>query len=215
MAETEQARPLAQVEAHPSNDEEVSIKKMRRKRKIKMCVYGNIAFTLLGIILNIILANTVFKVKDPKVTTNGITLTNLDFKVVQTSTLQVEMNMSMLVDMSIKNPNIASFKLGNSTTTVYYRGVAVADVLIPPGLVKARRTSRLNATLVIMADRLGSSPDLLADVRNGEMNLSSYSVIPGRVKILFIKKHVEVGMDCNVTVNIISRETQDMICKVR
>lgn len=214
MAETNQAIPLAPSRIHPTSDEEAQTHKTtNRRRRIKLCVCISTSLILLIVIVIVILAFTVFKVKDPKVTTNEITITNLNTQLTQFPTPQVKINMSMLVNMSIKNPNIASFKLGNSTATVYYRGVAVADAQIPPGLVKARKTTGMNVTAVVMADRLASNSDLLTDVMKGEMNMSAYLVIPGRVKILFIKKHAEVRMNCTIKVNISSREIQDLSCQ--
>jgi hypothetical protein len=80
-------------------------------------------------------------------------------------------------------------------------------------VIKARKTSGLNVTVDVMADRLVSSPNLLGDVANGEMIMSTYSVIPGRVKMLFIKKHVEVKMNCTMTINISKRGIEDLNCK--
>jgi len=210
MAETDQGRPLAPVRVHPrSDDEEKALKTMNRRRKFKLCGCVTAILLLLLVIVIVILAFTVFKVKDPKVTTNEIQLTNFDVNVVQ---IPIKINMTMVVNMSIKNDNIASIKLGNSTTTVYYRGITVADAEIPPELVKAKKTTRLNVTIDAMADRLVSSPNLLGDVLQGEMVMNTYSVIPGRVKILFIKKHVEMKMNCTMTINISKRGIQDMTC---
>ncbi|CAI8607599.1 unnamed protein product [Vicia faba] len=215
MAETDQARPLAPVRIHPrSDDEEKALKTKNRRRKVKLCGCITAILLLLLVIVIVILVFTVFKVKDPKVTTNEIHLTNFGLNLVQLPTPQVKINMTMVVNMSIKNSNRASFKLGNSTTSVYYRGISVADAEIPPGLViKARKTSGLNVTVDVMADRLASSPDLVRDVLQGEMIMNTYSVIPGRVKILFIKKHVEVKMNCTMTLNISTRGIQDMNCR--
>ncbi|KEH18783.1 putative Late embryogenesis abundant protein, LEA-14 [Medicago truncatula] len=213
MAETDQGRPLAPVRVHPrSDDEEKALKTMNRRRKIKLCGCVTAILLLLLVIVIVILAFTVFKVKDPKVTTNEIQLTNFGVNLVQIPTPQVKINMTMVVNMSIKNDNIASIKLGNSTTTVYYRGITVADAVIPPGLVKAKKTTRLNVTIEVMADRLVSSPNLLGDVVQGEMVMNTYSIIPGRVKILFIKKHVEMKMNCTMTINISKRGIENMTC---
>ncbi|XP_058754295.1 uncharacterized protein LOC131627457 [Vicia villosa] len=215
MAETDQARPLAPVRVHPrSDDEEKALRKTNRRRKLKLCGCVTSILLLLIVIVIVILVFTVFKVKDPNVTTNEIHLTNFGVNLVQLPTPQVKLNMTMVVNMSIRNSNRASFKLGNSTTSVYYRGISVADAVIPPGLViKARKTSGLNVTVDVMADRLASSPNLVGDVVQGEMIMNTYSVIPGRVKILFIKKHVEVKMNCTMTIDISKRGIKDLNCK--
>lgn len=183
-----------------------------RLRRIKLCGCVSAIFLLLLVIVIVILAFTVFKVKDPKITTNSFTLTNLDL-IVSPMSNNVNVNMTLLIDMSIKNPNSASFKFGNTTTTIYYHGVTVAEAWIPPGLVKARRTSRMNVTADVLADRLASSPDLMIDVRSGHMTMNTYTMIAGRVKVLIIKKHVKLRMNCTVNVNISSRTIQDIHCR--
>ncbi|XP_057454698.1 late embryogenesis abundant protein At1g64065-like [Lotus japonicus] len=208
MADTDQERPLAPARVHV--DEEAL--KTKRKRKIKWCGCVTVPILVLVIVI-VILAFTVFKVKEPKVTTKGITITDFDLILNQGTTPTVKLNMTMMIDMSIKNPNVGSFKLGNTTTTIYYRGAVVAEARTPPGMVKARKTSGMNVTVDILADRLASSPNLMTDVIGGKMTMDTYSIIPGRVKIVFVKKHVEVRMNCTVTVNISSRAIQDMICK--
>jgi LEA14-like dessication related protein len=215
MAETDQANPLAPVRVHPrSDDEEKALNTKNRRRKFKICGCVTAILLLLLVIVIVILVFTVFKVKDPKVTTNEVQLTNFDVNAGNLLAGQIKINMTMVVNMSIKNSNRASFRLGNSTTTVYYRGISVADAQIPPGIViKARKTSGLNVTVDVMADRLVSSPNLLGDVTKGEMIMSTYSVIPGRVKMLFIKKHVEVKMNCTMTINISKRGIEDLNCK--
>ncbi|KAK2406956.1 late embryogenesis abundant protein [Trifolium repens] len=207
--------PLAPVRVHPrSDDEEKALNTKNRRRKFKLCGCVTAILLLLLVIVIVILVFTVFKVKDPKVTTNEVQLTNFDVNAGNLLAGQIKINMTMVVNMSIKNSNRASFRLGNSTTTVYYRGISVADAQIPPGIViKARKTSGLNVTVDVMADRLVSSPNLLGDVANGEMIMSTYSVIPGRVKMLFIKKHVEVKMNCTMTINISKRGIEDLNCK--
>lgn len=220
MAEAEaEDRPLALTRVHPSSssNEEDAVKTMLRKRRIKLCGWVTLALLLVHVIVIVILALTVFKVKDPKVKIKGITITNLDVEVVQTSTPQVNLNMSMIIGMSIKNPNVASFKISNtSTTTMYYRGVAVGDAGIPSVNVKARHTTAMNVTVVVLADRLASIPDLYEDVIvRGKMNMSTYSVIKGRVKIWFIKKHAKVKMNCTMTITISRRDIEDLSCKYK
>nr|AII99864.1 late embryogenesis abundant protein [Cicer arietinum] len=124
-----------------------------------------------------------------------------------------EKALETMEDMSIKNPNIASFKFDNSTTSVYYRGILVADAQIPSGLAKARKTLHLNVPVVIMANRLASSPDLLKDVLEGKMIMNTYSILSGIAKIWFIKKDVVVDMNCTMTINISDRAIQDINCQ--
>ncbi|PON56770.1 Immunoglobulin-like fold containing protein [Trema orientale] len=214
MAEKEQARPLAPPADRPSSDDDdvaAQLKKIRRRKFIKCC--GCItALMLIQAVVIIILIFTVFRVKDPVIKMNKITVTQLDL--VNNTTPKPGTNMSLTADVSVKNPNVASFKYKNTTTTLYYHGMVVGEARGPPGQAKPKRTMRMNITVDIITDRLLSSPNLAADVGSGLLTMSSYSRIPGRVKMLnIIKRHVVVKMNCTMKVNISSQTIQEQKCK--
>ncbi|KAK6142778.1 hypothetical protein DH2020_023126 [Rehmannia glutinosa] len=112
-----------------------------------------------------------------------------------------------------KNPNYASFRYQNTTTTLYYRGAVIGEARGPPGRAKARRTMRMNVTVDVITDRVLNQPDLGSDINSGLITMSSYTVVGGRVKIFVVKKHVTVRMNCSMTVNITSRAIQQQKCK--
>ncbi|KAA8516106.1 hypothetical protein F0562_019285 [Nyssa sinensis] len=214
MAAKEQVRPLAPASERPSSDEDeitLHLKQLRRKKCIKCC--GCIAALLLvEIIVVIILIFTVFRVKDPIIMMNGVNVDKIDL--VNGTALRPGSNMSLTADVSVKNPNVASFKYSNTTTTLYYRGAVIGEARGPPGHAKARRTMRMNVTVDIITDRLVTNPNLQSDVSSGLLTMSSFTKVGGRVKILkIIKKHVIVKMNCTMTVNISSRAIQEQKCK--
>ena len=214
MVEKEQVRPLAPATDHPSSDHDeaaLHIQKLKRKRCIKCCGIIS-ALLLLQAIVVIILIFTVFKVKDPIIKMNGVTITKLEL--INNTIPKPGVNMSLIADVSVKNPNVASFKYSNTTTTLFYHGGVVGEARGPPGKAKPRRTMQMNITVDIITDRLISNPNLQSDVGSGLLTMSSYSKIPGRVKMLsIINKHVVVKMNCTMTVNISSQAIQDQKCK--
>lgn len=214
MVEREQVRPLAPATDRPSSDHDEAalyIQKLKRKRCIKCCGIIS-ALLLLQAIVVIILIFTVFKVKDPIIKMNGVTITKLEL--INNTIPKPGVNMSLIADVSVKNPNVASFKYSNTTTTLFYHGSVVGEARGPPGKAKPRRTMRMNITVDIITDRLLSNPNLQSDVGSGLLTMSSYSKVPGRVKMLsIIKKHVVVKMNCTITVNISSQAIQDQKCK--
>ncbi|KAK9279434.1 hypothetical protein L1049_013113 [Liquidambar formosana] len=214
MVEREQVRPLAPATDRLSSDDDEAVlhlKKIRRKNCIRCC--GCIAaLMLIQAIVIVILIFTVFRVKDPIIKMNGVTVTKLDL--INGTTPRPGTNMSIIADVSVKNPNVASFKYSNTTTSLYYHGTLVGEARGPPGQAKARRTMRMNITVDIITDRLMSNPNLNSDVASGLLSMSSYSRIGGRVKIMkIIKKHVTVKMNCTLTVNISSQAIQEQKCK--
>lgn len=166
---------------------------------------------LLLAILIIVLIFTVFRVKDPVITMNGVRITKLELS--NTMTLQTRANMSLVADVSVKNPNVASFRYSNTTTSLYYRGVMVGEARGPPGRAKARRTIRMNVTIDVITDRVVSSPDFTTDLGSGLMTMSSFSRVPGQVKILnLFKRHVVVKMNCSTTFNISTQAIKEQSC---
>ncbi|KDP28555.1 hypothetical protein JCGZ_14326 [Jatropha curcas] len=215
MVEGEQVRPLAPARDRTSSDDEEAahqLKKIRRRRCIKCC--GCIAaVSLILAIVIVILIFTVFRIKNPNIRLNGITITQLEL-INNTNIPKPGVNISLIADVSVKNPNIASFKYNNTSTALFYYGELVGEARGPPGRAKARRTMRMNVTVEIITDKLISNPNLNTEAGSGLLTMSSYSKIPGRVKLFhIIKKHATVKMNCTITVNISSQAIQTQKCK--
>ncbi|XP_050238490.1 late embryogenesis abundant protein At1g64065-like [Mercurialis annua] len=213
MAEQDQARPLAPSADRTSSDDEeaaIHLKKIRRRRCIKCC--GCITVTLLIQAIAIVtLIFTVFKVKDPTIRLNNVIITHMEL--VNNTIPKPGTNISLIADVSVKNPNVASFKYDNTTSTLYYRGIIVGEARGPPGHSKARRTMRMNATVDLVTDKLISNPNLASDAGSGLLTIDAFTKLPGRVKIWFVKKHVTVKMNCSMTVNITSQAIHSQKCK--
>ncbi|KAF3439952.1 hypothetical protein FNV43_RR18230 [Rhamnella rubrinervis] len=212
MVQNEQVRPLAPTTDHgPSSDDYEVAKKLRRRRFIKCCGSLLALIVILAVVV-VILIFTVFRVKDPVIRMNKITIIKLEL--VNNTIPKPGTNITITADVSVKNPNVASFKFSNTTSTLYYHGTVVGEGRGPPGQSKARRTTRMNITVDIITDRMLSNPNLQSDIGSGLLSMNSYSKVPGRVKILnVIKKHVVVTMNCTMSVNITSQAIQQQKCK--
>ncbi|KAK4382978.1 hypothetical protein Sango_2823200 [Sesamum angolense] len=214
MVETsEQVRPLAPASDRPisSDDEEAAVTGTRRRRWVKCC--GCIgAVILVQAIVVVVLIFTVFKVKEPIIRMNAVTVERLEL-IAGTTTPRPGSNMTLNADVSVKNPNYASFKYQNTTTALFYRGSEIGEARGPPGRARARRTMRMNITVDVMTDRILSQPDLRSDINSGLIAISSYTRVGGRVKMFIIKKHVTVTMNCTITINATSQAIQQQKCK--
>ncbi|XP_010261404.1 PREDICTED: late embryogenesis abundant protein At1g64065-like [Nelumbo nucifera] len=212
--ERDQVRPLAPVSDRVSSDEEEAThysKKLRQKRCIKCCGFIT-ALVLIQAVTIIVLAFTVFRVRDPEIKMNGVTIDRLDL--VNGTVPRPGVNMSLTADVSVKNPNFASFKYGNTSTTLYYRGTVIGEARNPPGHARARRTMRMNVTVDVITDRLMNNSNLQNDISSRMLTMSSYTRIGGRVNILkLVKRHVNVKMNCTMSVNLTSQAIQEQKCK--
>ncbi|KAK6920070.1 Late embryogenesis abundant protein, LEA_2 subgroup [Dillenia turbinata] len=213
MVEGEQVRPLAPALGRVSSDggaASLHQKKLRRRRCIRCC--GCIgAVYLIQVIVIIILIFTVFRVKDPVIKMNNVKVLHLDL--INGTIPAPGSNMTLLADVSVKNPNYVSFKYGNTTTSVYYRGTLVGEARNGPGESKARRTSQMNVTVDIIVNQVLSNPNIKTDYESGTVSMTSYTRVGGKVKILFIKKHILVKMNCTITANVTSQQIDDLKCK--
>jgi hypothetical protein len=215
MAEKEQAKPLTPAFSNrirSDEDEELSKQlKLRQRKYINCCGCVTAVFLLLAVTL-LVLTFTVFHIKDPRLRMNAVTIQRLD-RAALTGTPSQRANITLTADVSVKNPNVASFRYRNSTTTVYYRGEMVGEAQIPSGKAKARHTLRMNLTVDIITDRILAVPSLVNDLSSGALAMSSYTKISGRVKILNIfKKKVVVQINCTMTYNVSGKGIQNQKC---
>ncbi|KAL2517210.1 Late [Abeliophyllum distichum] len=219
MAEKrEQVKPLAPA-AHRikiDEDEDISMEfRNYHHRKCLTCCGCTTAIFLIPVMIILVLVFTVFRVKDPVIKMNNVKIQGLDV-ITRTNNLHLGVNLTVEADVSVKNPNVASFKFSNTTTSLYYDGYVIGEARIPAGQAKARRTLDMNVSIDVMMDKLLVVPRLKSDLASGALPISSYTKISGKVKIIhIIRKHVVVKLNCTMTVNISSQAIQDQNCKRR
>ncbi|KAB2632835.1 hypothetical protein D8674_029082 [Pyrus ussuriensis x Pyrus communis] len=211
----EQVKPFAPANSHylRSDEEEVASLhiKLRQRKYVHCCGCVSAVFLIIAVTA-IVLGFTVFHVKDPKIKMNEVTVQRLELA---NGTLRTDTNITLLADVSVKNPNVASFKYSNATTLVYYSGTEVGEGRTPAGVAKARRTSRMNVTVDIVPRKILGVPGLMREVASGELTMTTYTRIQGKVKVVMVKKNVVVELNCTVSYNFSSGEIQREDCKRR
>ncbi|CAL9030262.1 unnamed protein product [Prunus brigantina] len=216
MAAKEQGKPLAPANSyHPRSDEEEVIVSSHIKlyqRKYVMCCGCVSALFLIIAVTAIVLGFTVFHVQGPRMKMNDVTIQRLE---ITNGTLRSDTNVTLLADVSIKNPNVASFKYGNTTTRVYYNGKEVGQGRAPAGVAKARRTMRMNVTVDIVPGEILVVPGFKMEVLSLKLTVSTYTRIQGKVKILMVNKNVVVELNCTMTYNFASKGIEREDCKQR
>lgn len=216
MVEREQVWPLARGNDRLSSDSgeaASTVKKVRHRACVKCCGYV-IALVLILAVVMVILILTVFRVKEPEIKLNGFTVTQL--QLISGTIPKPGVNMSFIADISVKNPNVASYRYSNTTTSLYYHDMFVGEARGPPGYAKAQETLRMNLTVDIITDRLLSSPNLQSDYVSGLLPVVSYTRVGGKANILNVfKMHVTVTMNCSVALNISSQGIQEHKCSKR
>ncbi|EAY74500.1 hypothetical protein OsI_02392 [Oryza sativa Indica Group] len=180
---------------------------LRRRRCVIWC--GGCCVTsavVVGIVI-LVLALTVFKVKDPELTMNRVTLEGLDGDL-GTSRHPVSVNATLNADVSLRNPNVASFRFDRSETDFYYAGETVGVAYAPEGEVGADSTVRMNVTLDVLADRISPNVNATDLIFGQDYNLTSYTEISGRVNVLGIyKRNLDIKMNCSITLEVSALST--------
>ncbi|ERN04297.1 uncharacterized protein LOC18432456 [Amborella trichopoda] len=185
------------------------------RTKILWCSCICLSLLILIVLLILILAFTVFRARHTTTTVNSIRLAGLDVSL-DIPRLRVSLNVSLDLNVSLKNPNKASFKYGNSTTMLYYRGGLVGEASIPSGEIFAGETEVMNLTLTILADRLLSDSYIYSDVVNGSLPLTTYTRISGRVTVMRLFKHHLVSYAyCDVSISIRDQKIENSSCRYR
>lgn len=217
----DQVRPLAPSShrIHVENEEGVNYtsasstelaKKQRRRRCVKCCGCCGVTTIIIGIVI-LILALTVFKVKDPTIRINSIRFEGLS-ALTSSSNLQTNMNITVSADLSIKNPNAVSFKFKAATATLIYSDRVIAEASLPRGSARARRTFRMNVNIEVMVEKLVGIPRLTSDLIARELPVSMITNINGKVNLGVIKKSVGIRMNCDLVVDLQRQEVKDLDC---
>lgn len=185
----------------------------RSHRKRNICI-GILVSIVAIVLLIVILALTVFKAKDPKTTINSITVQNVSIAL-DTVGMRVNLNVTLDVNVGIKNPNKVSMKLKKGNADIMYRGDTVGVVPIPVAKISADKTTALNMTVTLLANRLLSNSQLYSDAKAGSMPMSTKAKVSGKVNIVGIKISVSATSTCYFTVFIGNRTVSDQDCKTK
>ena len=115
---------------------------------------------------------TVYGVREPVMTMNAISLKDPGAAAAYSSSPSSSTppplpSLTVVADVSVKNPNAASLRYGATETSVYYRARQVGEATGPPGTAPARRTVRMNVTVDVAVGALLGDPAFLGDVAAG------------------------------------------------
>lgn len=207
------ARPLRAESPLPNGDDYLGGLKKRRKRRRQRCCACCVASLLVVVLLIVVLALTVFKTKDPTIDVNSVTLQGMSSSFDQ-ATLKLHLNVTVITEMSIKNPNkAASFKFGDSIAYISYHGASIGQALIPAGKIKADKTDDMTVSVTIYTDVLLSDSKLLPDGMSGSVPISASTKLAGKVDLLhIIKKHVTIYSVCDVVIDLSTKTANIQHC---
>lgn len=164
-------------------------------------LYIAIGILILLVLIIVILAVTVFKPKYAMTTVNAIHLKDVHARL-KFPRLGVDLNVSLVLDVSVKNPNPPSFKYKNSSAYLYDKGSLVGEAEIPQGQISTKEKKHLDVILTILANRLISTSGLYSDVVAGMLLFQTTNRIYGKVKVLNFRHHLVTYSFCDLSIDV-------------
>ncbi|CAO2045361.1 unnamed protein product [Urochloa humidicola] len=159
---------------------------------------------------------TVFRVREPVMTMNSISLTDPSSSSSASSSPSTPAP-AVVADVSVTNPNAASLAYGATETSVWYRGRRVGEARGPPGTALARRTVRANVTVGVALGALLGDPAFAADVAAGAVVVATATTVRGRVAVMggLVRRQVTLEMNCTATIAVADLSISDQSCRQR
>ncbi|MCO5570574.1 hypothetical protein L7F22_024299 [Adiantum nelumboides] len=185
-----------------------------KRRPCACCCLIFSCLILIVAIIIVILAFTVFKPKKAEVTVEKMELLNFKASLGGSGLIpSPSVNITLAIDISLYNPNKASIKYSNTTAMVYYYDDQVAIVGIPAGAIGSDASTTISTTFVMLADQLVSNSHLVNDFLAGSLPFTAKTKISGRVKVLFIKRHVDITTQCRVVISVTNASVSNTDCE--
>jgi Late embryogenesis abundant protein len=177
----------------------------------KKCLLTSFSILLILIIILVIiiviLYFVMFRPKSPEINSTLVSLDRLNFTL-----LPISLNITLGVDVTVKNKNYAAFKIKRTNTTIYYHNTPVGDASVDPRIVSARSTTTLNTTVDVDVASMMTSGSFLTDMTSGMLQFISETRTTGKVIVLNVfKLHATVDVSCKVGVSL-SDSSTNTVC---
>ncbi|XP_059294855.1 uncharacterized protein LOC132047896 [Lycium ferocissimum] len=156
----------------------------RTKKALKIGCGITAILLIILLVVGIILYFTILKPKDPKVTTQSVTLESIRFELFPA----FHLNLTIGLILTIHNRNYGSFKYKSSRAYVTYHGDPAAEAPIQADTIPARADHDLKTTVLIDSDGFSKNPAFSGDVASGCWNFTSLTTLHGKVTVWKVLK---------------------------
>ncbi|XP_066340789.1 uncharacterized protein [Miscanthus floridulus] len=188
-----------------------------RRRCLCICLLITLAFLAALAITLLVLFLTVLRVRDPTTRVVSTQLSGIAPRLTFPA-VSLQLNVTLLLVVSVHNPNPASFAYAaGGHTDITYRGAQVGSAEIDPGRIPSRGDGNVSLALTLQADRFASDlPQLISDVEGGAVQLEAATRIPGKVNILgLFKRRAVAYSDCTFVFGVPEMRVRSQQCRDR
>ncbi|XP_052185336.1 uncharacterized protein LOC127796982 [Diospyros lotus] len=215
MAEKPQVHPELPQSDHPmaKHDAEAVVAlpddELRRQKRMKWLLYI-VAFVIFQTGVIVLFSMTVMKFRTPKFRVREAT-----FGAFEVQTSNASFNLRMNAQLGVKNNNFGPYKFDNTTIFFYYNGTQVGRGAVSKSKANFRSTKKLDVAVDLVAPAsLAGNSELERELSSGILPLTSASKLDGKVTIMFmLKKKKSAEMNCNMEVNTITKQLQNVKCR--
>ncbi|WOK96738.1 hypothetical protein Cni_G05445 [Canna indica] len=189
-------------------------KQLRRRRRRRLCCFLCLFFLALLIVAAVVLALTVFKIREPQAELVSVRVAGVSPRVILPA-MRLELNLTLDLSVLVHNPNYAAFSHADGGLThLFYRGTQVGEATVAPGRIPSRGSELLRLALAVDVDRIAAElGDLIADVLAGAVAFDTDTRLPGRVTILgFVKRHAVATSKCHVVFGVSDLKVRSQDC---
>ncbi|KAI4370113.1 hypothetical protein MLD38_018494 [Melastoma candidum] len=181
----------------------------RRRKRMKWAVYIA-AFTVFQVMVILVFALVVMKVKAPKFRVGTLEIQTLDVDRTAPS-----FNTTFIAPIRIKNTNFGPYKFDATNIDFTYGRVVIGQVAIPKSKANFKSTKKIDAEVSLNSVALSSNTaGLASELTNGVITLGSKGTMNGKVTLmLMFKKKKSTEMDCTMMIDVASKSVKSMECK--
>ncbi|XP_050386797.1 late embryogenesis abundant protein At1g64065-like [Argentina anserina] len=170
----------------------------KRTRCLACIAFGVIAQTIIIVLFVVI----VMRVKTPKVRLESVGVTTLT-----TRNSSFKADLDALV--TVKNKNFGHYKFDSAKATFSYKGTDIGEGTISKDKAKANKTKKINVTLSLNSNKITAS-----DISSGNVTLTAYAKLDGKVHLLnIIKKKKSSELNCTIHVDTKAKAVHVLSCK--
>ncbi|KAM3365651.1 hypothetical protein ACQJBY_015385 [Aegilops geniculata] len=183
-----------------------------KRKPVVICCSVLLALILVLTIVFVALYFTVFRPRPPHVVATVVSTTFTQFDV---TSFPPKVNMSLGVDVTVKNPNYAAFRYGDVVTELTYYGSPVGQSVVLAGEVGARTTQTVGGTVVMQADKVVFTPQFVQELASKLLDLPDFmlpfqtrTTVAGKAVVLgTLKMRASSAVTCSITTYPLKQET--------
>lgn len=199
------------MELSPKYEMEGQRLPLHKQRKCRLC-FCVCSFLLVSLaILAIVMSQTIFKFRDPKVSLSNVEVqsVSVNFDLTSLSTL---LSVVVSADVQVNNPNYYDFAYENITVLLMYHEEQVGEVELGAGTIRSQKIVVIPAVVTVEAVKILLTG--LEDITTGVASVVLNAVIPGRVNVAHVyEKHVTAMVKCDVDIFIANQTLKHSNCK--